>query len=183
MSSRLIHGICMYYGQWLPGDERGWRSRDHKRHSSGDYKKRPPADEHAGLRTWVRQHMTDEPVKLRPVECASLGDAFIYKMHQLGARVRCLACAPTHLHVLYDSPAKDAKHELARAKQFSSLKLTTRTGGTWARDCSVEEIKRIEHARRLWVYILRHADNEGAWTWRYDRDEVIRPRKRSSMDP
>jgi hypothetical protein len=40
---------------WLPGDERGWRSRGHKRHSSGNYKKPPPTVEHEGLREYVKK--------------------------------------------------------------------------------------------------------------------------------
>ena len=34
------------YGTWLPGDERGWRSRHHKVHVNGDYKNPPPPGAH-----------------------------------------------------------------------------------------------------------------------------------------
>lgn len=40
---------------WLPGDPRGWRSRHHKRHSSGDYKNPPPPGEHEGLYRYCKQ--------------------------------------------------------------------------------------------------------------------------------
>jgi hypothetical protein len=175
MATRLIHGICMYHGQWLPGDERGWRSRDHKVHSSGDYRHPPPAGEHDGLRTWTERAMRGKPIRLRKCEYPMLGMAFVYKLHALGGRVRCLECGPTHVHVLYDSNGADAKSELAKAKQFASLKLTTRAGRIWARDASVDQVRNVQHARRLWVYILKHAQKEGAWTWRYDRDEIVKP--------
>ena len=39
------HVTLSTYGSWLPGDQRGFRSRKHKIHSSGDYKNPPPASE------------------------------------------------------------------------------------------------------------------------------------------
>jgi hypothetical protein len=37
---------------WLPGDQRGFRNRQHRIHSSGDYKNPPPRWEHEGLRRY-----------------------------------------------------------------------------------------------------------------------------------
>ena len=31
-----------FKGNWLRGDERGWRSRNHREHVEGDYKNPPP---------------------------------------------------------------------------------------------------------------------------------------------
>ena len=33
---------------WLPGDPRGWRSSQHKTHSSGDHRNPPPHGQHGG---------------------------------------------------------------------------------------------------------------------------------------
>jgi hypothetical protein len=168
-SVRLIHGIAHYFGQWISGDERGFRSADHKIHSSGDYKHRPPRHEHEGLRLWVKSHLSQEPVLLAPPEYQILANAFILKLVNDGSSVRCLCCGATHIHVLYDSIATDAKEEIGRAKQFASLKLETRPGRIFAKDCDVEEVT-LEHARRLWKYILEHEQKEGAYIWRYDRN-------------
>ncbi len=43
------HNILSTHGSWLPGNPRGFRSRNHRIHSSGDYKNPPPLGEHAGL--------------------------------------------------------------------------------------------------------------------------------------
>src|SRR5438552_18397295 len=43
------HVIISTHCSWLPGSKKGWRSRRHRRHSSGDYKSPPPPDEHHGL--------------------------------------------------------------------------------------------------------------------------------------
>jgi hypothetical protein len=168
---RLIHGIVHYFGQWISGDERGFRATDHKIHSSGDYRNRPPRDEHEGLRLWVKSHISQSPVVLSPHELPVLANAFIFKLFNEGSNVRCLCCSATHIHVLYDSIATDAKVEIGSAKQFASLKLESRPGRVFAKDCSVDEVT-LEHARRLWKYILGHEQKEGAFIWRYDRDLV-----------
>ena len=49
------HIIISPQNSWLPGDRRGFRSRNHKIHSSGDYKNLPPPEEHAGLRRYHDQ--------------------------------------------------------------------------------------------------------------------------------
>ena len=171
-NSRLIHGVCTLYGQWLPGDERGWRSRDHRVHSSGDYRDPPPEDEHAGLRRHARNAMKSGPQFLRPEQYPHVGRAFIGKLLKLGSSVRCLSCGSKHLHVLYDSIAADARNELGRAKQYASLKLPDHRGRLWGKGAKIVVVRDIVHARRVWKYILDHAIKEGAWTWRYDRDEA-----------
>ena len=42
------------YCAWLPGDERGFRNRDHRIDSGGDYKNPPPPEEHEGLRRYYK---------------------------------------------------------------------------------------------------------------------------------
>ena len=115
--------------------------------------------------------MKGDPIFLDPPEFPVLGSAFVLRIYKKGSSVRCLSCGPTHVHLLYDSMAADAKDELASAKQYSSLKLETHPGRIWAKDCSVEEVD-IPHGRNLWGYILDHARKEGAWIWRVDCDAV-----------
>jgi hypothetical protein len=170
LTARLIHGICTYWRQWLVADERGFRSDNHKIHSSGDYKNPPPVDEHSGLRQFVKEHLGGNPVQLLPPEYPVVGSAFVLKLFKINAPVRCLSCGPTHVHVMYHSHAKDAKDDMAKAKQYASLQLKTRPGRIWARDCSVDHIENAAHESNLWGYILKHAKKEGAWVWRFDHD-------------
>ncbi|MCH8342653.1 MAG: hypothetical protein IH983_01555 [Planctomycetes bacterium] len=167
---RLIHAICTYYGQWVPGDPRGWRARGHKRHSSGDYQIPPPAAQHAGLRRYVQSMMASEPAMLRPDEYPVVGSAFLLKLLKIGCAVRCLSCGPTHLHVLYESKEPDAMRELGRAKQYASLKLQDRPGRLWGGGAKIIPIRDDGHASGAFVYICDHALKEGAWVWRSDRD-------------
>jgi len=49
---RWYHIIVNTRNSWRHGDERGFRSRGHRLHSSGDYQHRPPKHEHACLRRY-----------------------------------------------------------------------------------------------------------------------------------
>ena len=57
------HVVFTTLGSWLPGDPRGFRTREHKVHSSGDYKKPPPNGEHAELFKYSKE-ITPEKVLL-----------------------------------------------------------------------------------------------------------------------
>jgi hypothetical protein len=52
---RWRHIVCNTKCSWLPGDDRGFRSREHRIHSSGDYKNPPPKNEHEGLRRYQEE--------------------------------------------------------------------------------------------------------------------------------
>jgi hypothetical protein len=162
---RIIHASCHYKGQWLPGDPRGFRSRDHKIHSSGDYKNPPPAGEHAGLYGFSKSLMLNAPIALEPEEYPILGTAFLNKLHSMELVVYRLACGRSHVHYLYESVAPDAFTEMACAKQYASHQLKTRWGGLWAKRGKIVDICDINHLRRVLSYIPDHAEKEGAWIW------------------
>ena len=172
-SGPLIHGICHFHGQWIPGDERGWRSRGQKRHSSGDYHDPPPPNEHAGLRRYVKALMKRPPIVLNLDECGLVGRAFIDRLQDLSSDVYVLACSPTHLHVLCTIIEEDLIRQLGRAKQYASLKLTTRRGQLWGERAKIVHIRDEEHAENVFAYICHHAVNDHAWLWRWDDPEEI----------
>src|SRR5689334_11852513 len=71
---RWAHVMSSMRGQWLPGDERGFRDHGHRIHSSGDYKNPPPPDEHAGLRRWAKT-VARAPVNLSVDQRTIVGSA------------------------------------------------------------------------------------------------------------
>ena len=117
--------------------------------------------------------MRDAPVTLTAEQYAIVGEALVAKVLKMGAGVRCMAVGATHLHLLYESAAPNAVAELGRAKQYASLKLPERPGRVWGRGAKIIVVRDIEHARQVWRYILNHGGKEGAWTWRYDRDNPV----------
>ena len=166
--ARLVHGICHYHRQWIPGDERGFRSRGHRIHSSGDYRNRPPLDEHSGLRKWVQRNMRDKPVRLSYEQSMVVGGAFVQKLARMDCQVMILACGPTHVHVLFQPSEDQVVRQLGKAKQFASLKCLDRRGQLWGELSDVEDVIGPDDAKRVFRYIEDHRD-EGAWIWRCDR--------------
>src|SRR6266849_268543 len=93
------HVVISTVNSWLPGDPRGFRSRNHKIHSSGDYKNPPPKGEHSGLYQFSKR-ISGEPVvipqELRPVA----GRAMIRKIRKLDYQVLAVSVAGMHAHML-----------------------------------------------------------------------------------
>ena len=93
------HIIITTHKSWLPGDKRGFRSRDHKIHSSGDYKNTPPTNKHAGLRDYHQQR-SGEPVAIPPDQLEAVGRAIVAKLESKGYRVLAVS-----VFVLFAAPS------------------------------------------------------------------------------
>src|SRR5258708_24422024 len=92
---RWRHVIISTYNSWLPGDPRGFRSVDHKIHSSGDYKNPPPKGEHAGLHQHSKSISGDTvviPEDLRK----TIGFAIQRELVEHGHRVLVISIVATH---------------------------------------------------------------------------------------
>ena len=161
----FAHCICSFHGQWIPGDERGWQSRHHKLHSSGDYNDPPPEDEHKGLRHHVLQSMKQSPVVLRADQQPTVGEAFTCKLQKMKCEVSILACSATHVHVLCKLSELDAIKQLGKAKQFASLRLKDLTGQLWGERSKIIAIRDDSHLQNTLQYIKDHAEKENAWIW------------------
>jgi len=166
LPEHLIHATCTYYGNWLPGDPRGFRSEDHCIHSSGDYRNKPPAGDHGRLHDQAGRIMKHSPVVLEGDERQAVGEAFLDKMmRKLNRRVLVITAAAKHLHILYVGDGGDATVDLGRAKQYASHQLTSRPGTVWARGEGIKRVATLDHANRALPYIAEHELREGAWVW------------------
>src|SRR5687768_11393954 len=97
------HIIINTHGSWHHGDHRGFRSRDHRIHSSGDYRNPPPAGEHTSLLSYRKRQCPDEvhiDTRLRPI----IGRAFIEKLRAMGYRVIAVAVTKIHAHAVTELP-------------------------------------------------------------------------------
>jgi len=163
------HCIISTHNSWLPGDRRGFRTRRHKIHSSGDYKSPPPEAEHAGLRHYHEQHSGDAAVV--PADCkATVGWAIIGKLRKKSLRVLAIAVAGTHSHMLAELPidAKAARFIVGECKTVSSHAVRNEIPGqVWARGGKFIRIDNVEHQRNTYHYILNQAD---AWIWKFRSD-------------
>lgn len=109
------------YASWLPGDERGFRAKRHKIHSSGDYRGRPPRGEHAGLHHYAKR-ISGRPVII-PRRCrAVVGEAILLKLEKLGHRVLSISVSGMHAPVLVELPddLRVIRHVVGQCKTVAS---------------------------------------------------------------
>ncbi len=157
------HIITSTRGQWLPGDARGFRNRDHRVHSSGDYRCPPPPDEHAGLRITAKARSTGVVVFDKSQQSIVVR-VVAAKLLDLDSRPRAVACDAVHCHALLYSPG-DAVQLFGRAKQAASHALRGQIPGrVWGGSSHVVRIRDESHCRTVIAYILGHHD-QGAAVW------------------
>jgi len=167
-----LHGTCHLYGNWLRGDPRGWRSRNHRRHVEGDYRNPPSEGLHDRLYERSKRLMKRSAVRLSTDVRVIALDAFVEKRLEKECRVRVAALDDRHLHTLFRPVDDRPKHWLGLAKKNVAWVLREYDeafdGGVWARGSRCEPIADYEHYRRTVDYIERHAER-GAALWIHPR--------------
>lgn len=150
------HVIISTRGSWLHGDARGFRSRKHRIHSSGDYRNPPPAGEHAGLFAYQLKRSQAEvtiPRALRPIIGKALVKAFDEQHHCVFAS----AVGKTHAHILVELPQSltAVKRMVGDAKRTSSRAVKQQMpGSVWAAGGAFKVVRDAEHQRNAYRYIL-----------------------------
>jgi REP element-mobilizing transposase RayT len=167
---RWRHIIINTHGTWLHGDPRGFRSREHRIHSSGDYKNPPPADEHAGLYRYQLEH-SRPPVELPKVCWQAVGQAILKNLATQNCRTAIIAVTPTHVHHLTEIPDDPARiRELVGwEKRFATraaraLLPSLKDVELWAEGEAVHIVDSEEHYVSARNYI-RTEQGSDAWIW------------------
>ena len=173
------HIIGSTYGNWLPGDQRGWRTRHHRQHVEGDYKNPPPSGTHDRRLAYAKSVMKREPVLLSPPKrdlvCRTMVEAL--QFHKIN--VKDLSVSALHIHLLAGfAPVRQTahikqisdpiRHYVGIAKSRSSRALSeaglTGHGGIWAKRTKIVPIEDRGHFDNVVQYIQDHAQ-EGAFVW------------------
>lgn len=121
------------YGEWVRGDERGWRARHHREHVNGDYKNPPPPGRYAAVkaqsRVLMRRKRVQLSVRAREQACA----AFAESLHDDAVEVIAIGISARHWHVLARFTRRDAAVVTADRKGKLLLGRRQRTLCTHAR--------------------------------------------------
>ncbi|MBX2850967.1 MAG: hypothetical protein KTR15_04380 [Phycisphaeraceae bacterium] len=169
---RWFHVTIGTHNSWLPGDPRGFRSRNHKIHSSGDHKNPPPRGEHAGLHVF-RRATSGEAVLLSKQARAIVAQKIVETLSNRKHRVLIVSVGGMHVHLLSELPSdrEEARHEIGIAKKSASQAINhLPTGRIWAKGCGLKPIRDEEHQRNTFGYIQRHAE-KGAFIWSFRDDD------------
>src|SRR5207248_6262669 len=98
------HVVISTRRSWLHGDRRGFRSRGHRIHSSGDYRDPPPQGEHEGLLGYHETRAKGPAIKIRKHLRAEVGKAILRAILESSSRVLVIAVKGKHTHILTELP-------------------------------------------------------------------------------
>jgi len=180
MTGRPIHH-CWFHvriwlkGHWLHGDRRGFRTVDHRIHSSGDYKHRPPAGEHAGLHRHMRGRLKHKPFAFSPDQRSLARERWLKWLTGRDYPVAALSVNGAHTHLLAKLPGDDPIATLGWGKKYVSQAMSKVDSAVpsslFAARGKPKLVRDIDHLRKAWKYILDHAD-EGAAVWGAAREDL-----------
>lgn len=143
------------YYWWIPGDERGFRSKDHRIHSSGNYKNRPPKEEHKGLRGYYKSRGV-KPVRI-PRELRLLVAMVIARVLLAdGHRVLVVSVGAFHVHAVAELPVDRGEYNqiMGKAKSDSSRAVKKMLPGrVWARGDRHDLIDNRDYQRNCFYYV------------------------------
>jgi hypothetical protein len=185
------HCMSSTYGAWLPGDPRGFRTRNHSEHVEGDYKKPPPAGVYEGRHEAAKNRMKRAAVVLSSEAQRVVVDEVQDSLARHGAEVIAISVSATHMHVLARFPLEGkptfderglrgertsavddpVRHLMGLAKQWSSKRLIedglAASGGVWAKRGKIVPIRDRGHQVNVYRYVLEHARKEHAAVWSF----------------
>ena len=157
------------YGSWLPGDPRGFRNRDHRIHSSGDYRHPPPKGEHAGLRFYALEQLKKPVVVLPTPLRARVRDAVVSKSIESQVRLAALSVSRVHAHALMKTERHTLGQDIGKLKRSSSHAIRDAIPGVvWAAKYHQDPVTNLNYFWTVFNYILEHESKEGASIWHWD---------------
>jgi REP element-mobilizing transposase RayT len=149
---------------WHHGSPRGFRSRDHRIHSSGDYRNPPPANEHAELLQYRRNRADKKvllPLDVRPRICIAL----VESLTQWRLKVISISCDHAHLLIELPGNTSQIKSIIGDAKRHASRVVRDVMPGTiWSAGCGYEPVDDVAHFNACVEYTLVK-QGAGTWTW------------------
>jgi hypothetical protein len=169
---RWRHFIINTQCTWLHGDVRGFRDRDGRVESSGDYRRRPPEDEHEGLRKYFQERSGREVQIPRDVR-ATVGRALVEFFRAAEHRLLGLAVGKVHAHGVVELPDHLARVKwiIGQAKRKSSRSVKdVLPGSVWAAGGTYKAVDDRGHLLNAYEYVLYEQGPE-AWTWSF-RDKT-----------
>ncbi len=163
-----FHVILTTYGAWLPGDPRGFRTREHRLHVDGDYKCPPPVGQYDRLYQAASRSLKQEVVTIAKQERQIIATAFRDRLIENGATVAIVAVLGRHAHLLAKFPPTMTRRWVGEAKKHATFELNRggRIGRVWAAGGKFVPIDSRAQQLRVYAYIERH-EQQGAYVWCY----------------
>ena len=153
---------------WHHGSPRGFRSRDHRVHSNGDYRNPPPKDEHAGLLRY-RKERSEEKIRLPRSVRDCIAKTLSKVLTEAGYRVLAISVSSDHAHIVVELPdnVRQVKAIIGDAKRLASRAIKrTHPGSVWSAGCDYEPVDDRPRLKSEVEYVLLKQGAD-SWTWSF----------------
>jgi hypothetical protein len=187
------HVVISTRRTWLHGDPRGFRSRRHRIHSSGDYKNPPPRGEHELLLRHASKRSKGTAIKIPKHLRIQVGLALLRAVLESGGRVLVIAVKGKHAHLLTEVPrALNVVKQLVGKWKAARTRALWRAmpGSIWGDGGKYKRVRSKPCLRAAFQYI-RDEQGPGAWVWTYregvptevlkDLEKRLREKKREGQ--
>jgi hypothetical protein len=158
--SDLYHCMGNTHGTWLPGSNRGFRTRHHRQDVPFDYKNPPPPNLYYGLEEHARDLMKRDAVYLSVEQRQRALDEILRSLWKRNITVIAMCVGRIHWHVLAPFPDHNPRKWLGIAKKESSHYMKVDglapVGGLWAVRCECLPVRDVQHRANAKKYILDH---------------------------
>src|SRR5947209_333889 len=94
------HIMCHTYGTWLPGEAKGFRTRHHREHVSGNYRNPPLAGFYSTRLEHSKNLMTRAAVQLDKAQQRRAVEEIVKSFAKWGIELQALCIDRIHLHAL-----------------------------------------------------------------------------------
>lgn len=164
-----FHVEIWAYGGWLPGDPRGFRSKEHRVHSTGDYRNPPPVWEHRGLYDAAKQAVRGRAISFTSDQRPLIGTLCVKWCETQSVGLLAVAVGQRHGHLFMNLPLAETDRTVGRMKRYVSREAGRADerlrGQIFAKSGEPRRVETRGHAHRLMPYIVDKHAAEGAWTW------------------
>lgn len=171
------HVIINTKGSWLHGDPRGFRSREHRIHSSGDYNHPPPEAEHRLLHDYMRRKCPGAVTLSAHLRVPVLRK-LVGRLKKEPFEVLTGSVGEQHAHLLVRLPDNlpVIRAIVGRCKRDACEAVKHEmTGSIWSAGGDFVPVETREHHRRVYRYIYEEQEPQ-ACTWSYKDDVYREPR-------
>jgi hypothetical protein len=166
------HCTGSLYGNWLPGDPRGWRSRNHRIHVEGDYQTPPEAGRFTHIHRRSAALLKHPPMWLALDQRETICRAWAEGIEHYALAGGAIAIGSRHWHLLFGCCDGQPCVWIGRLKSWSLKRLQgygrCPAGKVWAAGSRAEPIRDTSHWWNAKRYIERHR-KQGAAVWAHDR--------------
>lgn len=168
------HCVATAYAQWLRGDPRGWRERDHRLHVDGDYKHPPePSNYNDAIFKQSKRLAKNDPVFFQAPLRPHIGKLVLESISLQRLPVLAISVGAKHIHLLVKCPRDNpklvigkAKHNVTRNLRIQGLIDLPEGARLWAVGSHPKPVRNRAHQIHTHHYILDHK-KEGAWVWSF----------------